>query len=158
MDCLPDTHDHPENRPISVVDFQFSFGISLGAPLSLASWLSGHQWGDGQIQGWLRGEDRKRRASFQKVPAKPFYYPNYSVWVGLVGSPTHLLWEEVRRGTCQGLTRLDVEGRMIGRGIDRPVCIPLLFHWEKNHDYEKCHECEKSQKVHELVMKRAMNI
>ena len=47
---------------------------------------------------------------------------------------------------------------MIGRGIDRPVCIPLLFDWEKNHDYEKSHECEKSQKVYELVMKRAMNI
>ena len=28
MDCLPDTHYHPENRPISVVDFGFSFGIS----------------------------------------------------------------------------------------------------------------------------------
>ena len=60
MDCLPDTHYHPENRPIFVVDFGFSFWISSSPldPLSLAFWLSGHQWGDGQIQGWLRGEDR----------------------------------------------------------------------------------------------------
>ena len=47
---------------------------------------------------------------------------------------------------------------MIGRGIDRPVCIPLLFDWEKNHDYEKSNECEKSQTSYELVMKRAMHI
>ena len=47
---------------------------------------------------------------------------------------------------------------MIGRGIDRPVCIPLLFDWEKNHDYEKSHECEKSQKKYEFIIKRAMNI
>ena len=62
MDCLPDIHYYPENRQISVVGFVFWLEISPSPldSLSLAFWFSGHQWGDGQIQGWWKGWDGTR--------------------------------------------------------------------------------------------------
>ena len=66
VDCLPDIHDCLENWPIFVVGPESSLSLD---PLSLAIRWSGHQWGDGQIQGWPRWEDRTklRTASFFKA-------------------------------------------------------------------------------------------
>ena len=65
MDCLPATDHHTKNWPISV--FDFSFGISSDSLLFLAFCSSGHRWGFGHIQGWLRGEDKLRRQDSNTV-------------------------------------------------------------------------------------------
>ena len=60
MDCLPDTQDCPENCGIFVVGPETSLPLD---PLSLASWLSSPQRRNWSMQGWQRGEDRRRRLS-----------------------------------------------------------------------------------------------